>query len=100
MLLSPNFKIFNRPLNRTILLLLDRKFVSTSQMKNSLKRLFPWEKLFSLPGISDKCKKTARKTITVLGAMKFFYKNWLPHNFNNGYHRLKEYYNTKEYYFT
>ena len=34
------------------------------------------------------------------GKMKFFCKNWLPHNLNNGYHQQKEYYNTKEYHFT
>ena len=27
-------------------------------------------------------------------------KKWLLHNFNNGFHQQKEYYNTKEYYFT
>ena len=97
-LLPPNFKIFKRALNKTILFLLDRKFVSTSRNE----KRFTWEKPFSLPGISDKWKKpffTSQKKF-LLGAMKFFCKNWFPHNFNKDYHQEKEYYNNKEYYFT
>ena len=96
MLLLLNFKIFNKaPLNKTILFLLDRKFVSTSRMKNSLRKRFHLrEKLFSLPVISDKWGNgfsLARKTV-LLGAIKFFCKNWLPHNYNNGFHLQKKYY--------
>ena len=25
----------------------------------------------------------------LLGAMKFFFKNWLPYSFNNGFHQQK-----------
>ena len=55
-LLPANFKIFNRALNETILFLLDRKFVCTSQNEKFVKKnvSFGWEKLFSLPGTSDK----------------------------------------------
>ena len=56
-LLPPNFKIFSRTLNKTVLFLLDRKFVFTSQNEEFVKKKFPWKKLFSLPGISDKWEK-------------------------------------------
>ena len=56
-LLPQNFKLFNRALNKTLLFLLNRKFASTSRNEELVKNLFPWEKLFSLPGISDKWKK-------------------------------------------
>ena len=36
-LLPPNFKIFNKSLNRTILFLPDTKFVSTSQNEEFVK---------------------------------------------------------------
>ena len=39
-LLPPNFKIFNRALNKTILFLLDRKFISTSRNKEFVKKIF------------------------------------------------------------
>ena len=42
-LLPPNFKIFNKALNKTILSLLDRKFVSTSLNKEFVKKTFPFE---------------------------------------------------------
>ena len=41
----------------------------------------------------------ARKKVST-GAMMFYCKNWLPHNFNNVYQGQKEYYITKEYFFT
>ena len=57
-LLPPNFKIFNKALNKTILFLLDRKFVSTSRNEKFVKKRFNLrEKRFSLPGISDKWEK-------------------------------------------
>ena len=93
-LLHPNFKI----LKQFCFYQTENSF-PLAGMKSSLKKCFPREKLFSLPGISDQCKKcffTSQK----LGAMKFFCKNWVPHNFNNSYHKQKEYYNTKEYYST
>ena len=40
-LLPPNFKIFSRALNRTILCLLNRKFVSTSRNEEFVKETFP-----------------------------------------------------------
>ena len=52
--LSPNFQIFNRALNKTIMFLLDRKFVSTSRNERFAKKCFPWKKLFQMPGISGK----------------------------------------------
>ena len=61
------FKIFNIAPNKTILFLLDRKFVSSSQNEEFVKKTFPWEILFSLPGIFDKCKNgfsVARKTVS------------------------------------
>ena len=50
-MLPPNS---NRAPNKTILFLLDRKFVSACRNE---KFAFPREKLFSLPGISHKWKK-------------------------------------------
>ena len=39
---TPNFKIFNKALlNKTILFLLDRKFVSTSRNEEFVKKTFP-----------------------------------------------------------
>ena len=76
-LLPPNFKIFNRALNKTILFLLDRKFVFTSRNEEFVKKLSPQEKQFWLPGISDKWKKTLfhqPEKQFPQGAMKFFCK--------------------------
>ena len=61
-LLLPSFKIFNRALNKAILFLLDRKFVSTSRNEEFAKKTFPlggfhWLPRLSLPGISHKWKK-------------------------------------------
>ena len=53
-LLPPNFKIFNRALNKPILFLPNRKFGSTSQNEKLVKKMFPLGGLFSLPRISDK----------------------------------------------
>ena len=53
-LLPLNFKIFNRALNKTILFLLDRKFVSTSRNEKFVKKPFPLGETVSLPGISHK----------------------------------------------
>ena len=44
-------------MNKTILFPLNRKFVSTSWNEKFVKKRFPWEKLFSPPGISEKWKK-------------------------------------------
>ena len=103
-LLPSNFKIFNRAWNKIKLFLLDRKnSFPLARMKNSSKNRMPREKLFSLPGISDKWKKqffTSMKKQFLLGATKFYCKNWLPNNFINGYHQQKKYYTAKEYYFT
>ena len=54
-LTPPNFKSFNKALNKKILFPPDRKFVlSLAGMKNSLKiRFHLTEKLFSRPGISE-----------------------------------------------
>ena len=97
------FRIFNGALNKTILFLLDRKFVSTSRNEEFVKKnCFSWEKLLSLSGISHNWKTrffTSEKKF-LLGAIKFFCKNCLPHNFSKGYHQQKEYYNPKEYYLT
>ena len=84
-------------LNKTVLFLLDRKFVSTSRNKEFVKRRFHLrQKLFSLPGISDEWEKRLLQE-----AMKFFCRNWLPHNFNNGITTSKKNtLNTKKYYFT
>ena len=101
-LLPLNFEIFNRALNKTTLFLLDRSFVSTGPNEEFVKKMFLWEKLFSLPAISHKLKKRfllTRKQF-LLGAMKNFCKNWLFHSFNNSCQQQKEYYNTKEYYVT
>ena len=101
-LLPSNYKIFNRTLNKTILFLLHRKFVSTSQNEEFVKKRFPWQKQFLLPGISEKWKKTVSHQPVkqfLLGTKKFFCKYWLSHNLNNGYHQQKEYCNTKKYYF-
>ena len=79
-MLPPNFKIFNRALNKIIVFLLEWKFVSTSRKEDSLKKRFPWEKLFSLPGISDKWKKKVfhePEKQFLLAAMEFFCNNWL-----------------------
>ena len=56
MLLPPKFKVFNRALNKIVLFLLDRKFVSISWNEEFVqkKEHLPWEKLFTLPGISEK----------------------------------------------
>ena len=40
-LLPPNFKIFNRALNKTILFLLDRTLISTSRNEKFVKKKFP-----------------------------------------------------------
>ena len=62
-------------------------------MKNSLRKRFHLrEKLFSLPVISDKWGNSfslARKTV-LLGAIKFFCKNWLLYNYDNGFHLQKK----------
>ena len=59
-------------------------------MKNSLKKHFYLrEKLFSLLGIFDKWKNgfsLARKTVKFFRSSEVFFKNWLPHNFKNGFH--------------
>ena len=100
---TPEFQNLQQSSEKTILFLYwTENSFSLAGMKNSLKKCFPWEKLFSLPGISDKWKKTAfhqREKQFLLGTMKFFCKNCLPHNFNNGYQQQKEYYNIKKYYF-
>ena len=56
-LLPPNFKIFSRALNKIILFLLDINLFPLAGMRNLLEERFPWEKLFSLPVISEKWKK-------------------------------------------
>ena len=57
--LRPNFKFFNEALlNKTLLFLLDRKFVLTSQNEEFVKKTFLFEgKLFSLTGVYDKWEK-------------------------------------------
>ena len=97
------FRIFNGALNQTILFLLDRKFVSTSWNEEFVKKTVSLGRncfhcLEYL--INGKNGFFQREKQFLLGAMKFFCKNYLPHNFRNGYHQQKEYYNTKEYYFT
>ena len=102
-LLPPNFKIFNKAPNKTILFLLDRKFVFTSRNEKFVKKnislgrnyLHCMEYLINKKTVFHQPEKQF-----LLGAMKFFGKNWFPHIFNNGCHQQKEYYNTKEYYIT
>ena len=101
--LLQNFRIFNGALNKTILFLLDRKFVSTSRNEEFVK------KTVSLGRNCFQCLEylingkngfsLARKTVST-GKMKFFCKNYLKYSFRNGYQQQKECYNTKEYYFT
>ena len=71
-------------------------------MMDSLKKHFPREKLFSLPGISGKWKKwgflTTKKVSTRNN--KVLPQKLASAEFQYGYHQQKEYYNTKEYYFT
>ena len=42
-LLPPNFKIFSRALNKTVLLLLDRKFVPNSRNEEFVIKSFPFK---------------------------------------------------------
>ena len=57
---TPEFQNLQQSSEKTILFLYwTENSFSLAGMKNSLKKCFPWEKLFSLPGISDKWKKTA-----------------------------------------
>ena len=78
------FKSFNKTLNKEILFPFP-----LAGMKNSLRKRFHLtEKLFSQPGISDKQKKTLfqqPEKQLLLGAKKFFIKNW-PTRFDNGFH--------------
>ena len=75
-------------MNKTISFLLVRNFFSISRNEKFVKKIFPWEKQFSKPGISGKLKNgfsLAEKTVSTR-SNEVFYKNLLPHNFNNGYH--------------
>ena len=75
---SPNFKSFNKALNKKILFPLDRISVSTSRNEEFVKKTFPlMEKLFSQPGISDKWEKLLFTSLFftkqfLLGAKKVF----------------------------
>ena len=57
--------------------------------------MFPFEgETVFTPGISDKWEKQFFKSEKklLLVAVKLFCKNWLLHNFSNGFHQQKEYY--------
>ena len=72
-MLPPTSKTFNKALNKTILLLLERKFVSTDGNKKFVKKKFSLGRnCFSLSGITNKWKKrffTSQKK-------SFYLKQW------------------------
>ena len=99
-LLPPYFKLIKRALNKTILILLERKFVFTSRNEEFVtKNVALGRNCFHFLEYLVNGKKMVfhqPEKQFLLGKIKFFCKNWLPHNFNYGYHQQKEYYNTKK----
>ena len=84
----PNFKSFNKALNKKIFFPLDRKSFSTSRNEEFVKNTFPFDgkTVFTARNIW-KMEKTVfhQPEKQFLLGIKFFFKNWPP-RFDSGFH--------------